>query len=211
MPKGTQTAEDVFEVVDELPMASSGPRSVAAAVADRLRAEAPGKWVKVRVGSHSHTSFVNALRKQGVEAVTRTADGSKAVYARWAMASGDATTPVRRRSGHAAANDRAADAVLALVQREQPAPPAVEPAPQPAPQPTTAKASTGEDRLQRLRAAVRSLPMARRHGFRLNDIVDEIPEDVLAGSPRPGRLDDIAADPKLHVRVMAWLAEEAVA
>ncbi len=211
MPAGIQTAQDVFEVVDELPAAISGPRSVAAAVADRLRAEAPGKWVKVRVGSHSHTSFVEALRRQGVEAVTRTLDGSKVVFAKWTAESAATPAPPRRRSGHVAATDRAAEAVLALVQRVQPAPPAVEPTSQPSPQPTTAKASTGEDRLQRLRAAVRSLPMARRHGFRLNDIVNEIPEDVLAGSPRPGRLDDIAADPKLHVRVMAWLAEEAVA
>lgn len=213
MPKGFTAARDLFEVVDELPPTSGGQRGMATSVVARLRTEAPGRWVKVRSGDHSHTSFVNALRKQGVETHLRTIDGAKVVFARWPGEAGE----TRRRSGHAAANDRAAAA--ALQTRTRPVVAAV-PTPKPEAVPTPAvvapAAEVAQDlstteRMSTLRKAIRDWPVARRAGFRTTDLLDRIPDDVLVGSTRPDTLIEVAMDAQLHGRVVAWLAEESAA
>lgn len=217
MPSRPRTSSDIWEPIDELPPVVASASAVAPRVVERLRTERPNQWTRVRVGSHSHTSFCRALRSLGAEVVTRTdADRRTVVIARVVVP--------KVTSGQKAANDRSAADVLALQTRTRPqtAVATVQRMATAAPtisidttgvDPTTvaAEVRTSAVRMADLRAAMRDWHVARRAGFRPSDLLERIPDDVLAGTPRPATLVDLAMDADLHARVVEWLKEESAA
>ena len=210
---------DLWEPV-AAPPGRRAPKRLGHQVAERLRTERPGEWVRIRRSSHTNASFARGLRKQGCEtSVSRMDDGSYELYARWApgtptvsdaqadavlslVGRGDGTAPTR--------TERAAKKASAPVERPKPITVTV-----PAPVATTSEVardlSAGTERMQSLRAAMRDWPVARRAGFRPTDLIERIPDDVLDGAARPATLVDLAMDAGLHGRVVAWLKEESAA